>query len=83
MTVGQAYIRAAGRLADTGECGSNAAIRVLLHLANGPSRLERVNTTDGAEWAALRMAAAILYWMPEHAAMSLLCAQLADEHGKL
>lgn len=83
VTLGQAYCRAAVRLADTGERGSNAAIRTLLHLANGHSRCEPVSTAHGAEWAALRMAAAALSCSPVHAAMSLLCAQLADEHGPL
>lgn len=81
MTLRVALRWAAFEVEDTGELGSKPAAAELRRLAGLPSGDDGVCTVHGAKWAALRMAGAALFYTTEHAAMSLLCAQLADKYG--
>lgn len=82
MTLGTALLVAADAILRTGEKGSVSAARVLRAMSGEPEFRHSITFRGHVHSAALRVAAAELR-RSGHAAMSLLCAQLADEHGPL
>lgn len=83
MKIRTAYQLAAALIAESAEAGSGDAAEFLIRTANSRIGRSELGTHGGVLWSSLREASAELSYFPEHAAMSLLCAQLADEYGPL